>query len=494
MLVAGANVGIRAVSIVSSIILARLLDPTDFGLMALALILLTTSSQFSGLGMHKALIQTPLHPDRASGHAFLVTLAGGTVLTGVVVVFAGPFAILLGNGRVAELLVWLAPVILMQSLSLVPEALLQKELRFGRATAATFVPEIVYLGVAVGLATAGFGLWSLAYASLIRAFVRMASLMLLCPGWAWVFPRPYEPEVTAALIGYGLKNTASGLVSFFNSILDNLMVGRLLGVRELGFYSRAYDYTRHTVDGFNNVVGSVLFPSYAKIQHDRERLAAAYARTLKIVTLFTVPAALGMFALAPDLVAGLLGEKWLPMVWAFRILSVMCLVRSLAASTSPVFLAIGRPSLDLKAGLVVLVLTLACVPALAGFGIEGVAGAVLAANLGGFLFNLRQLKELFPGLVSRLPRTAAPVMLAGVALAGGVEGARALLAGSFPGGPGILSLTVLGAWGCVCFLGVLMAADRSVISEVTSLLSSGVKPGGKEPPPVREVSGTKPCA
>ncbi|MFN0159276.1 MAG: lipopolysaccharide biosynthesis protein [Bacteroidota bacterium] len=484
MLLGAVNLGMRGVSVVSTIVLARILEPSDFGLVAMALILLQTSSLFSGLGMRQALVQTKLPVHIAASHAIVVTSFAGLFFSSLVFLNAQWFAVLLGNQGVAPMLQWMSPIIFIQSISLVPEALLQRELQFVRMSLAMIIPELPYVGVAIGLAFLGFGAWSLVYASLVRVVVRGVLQVFMCADRGWLIPKDLNRATFILLLRFGMQTTGSGLVSFFNSIMDNLIVGRFLGVQALGYYSKAYDFSTHTVDGFNRVISGVLFPSYSKIQDDRDRLLRAYLKTLSIISLVTVPACLGLCILAPEIIGTLFGTKWLPMVTAFRILCIMCLVRSLSATTSPLFLSLGKPHLDLRAGTLVLVIMVGLMFSLLTWGIDGIAMAMLISQTIGFVYNLSQVHQIFSGAAWRMIVVLRPSILSGLAMVTGIFIVRMALQSVLH--DALILLIVLVAIGAMVFLGMIQLVQRSLLAEMRDLVRSAL--ARKKPATIPETS------
>jgi O-antigen/teichoic acid export membrane protein len=212
------------------------------------------------------------------------------------------------------------------------------------------------------------------------------------------------------LLRFGMSNVGSRSVYFFFTNVDNLVVGRQLGATALGFYSKAFDFTTKTVDNINKTIGIVLFPSYARIQHERDRLSAAYLTSLRMISSVTVPLAMGIFITAPELVPVVLGSKWVPMVPILQILAFMSLVKPLSSTTSALFNAMGRPGYNLRAGLVVSAVLVPLMFALLGMGPEGVAMAVFAAHVAGFAYNVYQVHTLLPGTAPRMLKTVLPAL------------------------------------------------------------------------------------
>ena len=465
----GATLSLRLISIVSGILLARLLDPKDFGIVALAQVVLGTTNLFSGFGLGAAVVQSQEERGKVAFQSFVITSVTGLTLFAVIFLSAELFAGFLGNPHVTTVLQWMAVTVLLAAWSIVPEALLQKDLLFGKISGAMVIAELLYVAIALSLAFLGAGLWSLVYASLARSLLTLVLLWVFCPGWEWVRPKRWDGSLMKRLLRFGIHSTGGGVVTFFYSIIDNLIVGKWLGAQALGFYSRAYDFTRRTVDQVTNVVGAVLLPSYAKIQSDAPRLSRAYLKSLRLISFLVVPVSLGLFITGPEMVETLLGEKWVPMVAAFQILALASLVKPLSATTSALFLSTGRPVYNLRAGLVVVGVMLPLIFLLLGFGIEGVAVAVLCAQLVGFAYNMLQVRSVLQNTASRmLPAiapalTAAAPMLAIIAL---IKDPLRALAG---GGHTVLTLAVLVLVGAVVYGGLLYLLQRGLLRELVSL-------------------------
>jgi O-antigen/teichoic acid export membrane protein len=403
----GTSVLLRGISLVSGVLLARWLDPKDFGIVALAQVLLATTGLFSGLGMAAAVIHSREDRDQDAFHALLVSVIAGALLSILLFVLADVSAELLRSADVGPVLRWMSIMVLLGALGSIPEALLEKAMMFGRVSGIIIVTDIVYVGSALLFAAFGFRYWSLVWAILLRSVVNVSLLWAFSPGWRWLRPRPIHLHVVRRLLHYGIQSTGSGLMAFFNSIVDNFIVGRELGENPLGLYSKAYDFATRTVEGFLNIIGLVLFPSYARLQDDAERLARAYLKSLRSMIAITAPLALGMFVTAPDLIPLLLGEKWVPMIAAFQVLALVNLVKPISASTGALFASTGHPGFNFRAGVLVFVLLVPLILLFLGWGIYGVAIALLITHILGLGYNVLQVRRILPAAA----RTMIPAVL-----------------------------------------------------------------------------------
>ena len=467
----------------SGIILARLLDPRDFGLVTLAQVALLTAGVLAGLGMNAAVIHSHEERSRVAYHALVMSGLAGIVTLLVVLIFAQPLSDLLGDPSLAPILRWMAVLLPMTAFTIVPEALLQKELLFGRVSAVVIGTEVFYMAIAIGMALSGFGVWSLVYGSLGKATLTMVLMWILLPGKGWVAVQSWDKRLGSNLLRYGIRTTGSGIVTFVYQMVDNFVVGNKLGPTALGFYGKAMDFTSRTVDGFSNVIGVVLFPSFATIKTEKERLSRAYLKSLRVTSFVTVPLALGILVTADAMVNVLLGEKWTPMIPALQILSLVSLVKPLSASTSALFFAAGRPEYNMRAGLVVLAVMLALIPFLLAWSFPGIAGAVLAAHIIGFAFNIYQVHRVLPGTGVRMIPAIAPALLAGAAMSAAVVGIGMVLVGQDGSGETIVTLGVMVTVGAAVYAAALYTLQKNAVLEVIELLKRrSVSPASPEGP------------
>jgi O-antigen/teichoic acid export membrane protein len=462
--------GLRVITTVTTIVLARLLDPGDFGMVALAQIALSTAGVLAGLGMGPAVIQSQADRSQVAYHALVITAISGLLTMGGVLAFADPLARILGNANLVPILLWMSFLLPFTALTIVPEALLQKELHFGRISAVVIAGELLYAMLAIVLALLGFGVWSLVYATLGKSLLALGMIWALLPKESRPRRRPWEwVSIGKGLLGYGLRTTGSGLTTFVYQMVDNFVVGNRLGTTALGYYGKAMDFTSRTVDGFSNVIGSVLFPSFASIQSEKERLSRAYLRTLRVTSFITVPLAAGIFVTAADMVETLLGEKWMPMIPALQILAFVSLVKPLSASTSALFFAVGKPEMNMRAGLVVLGVMIAFIAALLPMGFSGVALAVLMAHIAGFFFNVYQVHRVLRGTGHLMFSAIAPALVASAAMILVVQLTRiALVAAS--GAVGIAGLAALVMVGSLAYAGILYTVQRPLLLEVYGMI------------------------
>jgi O-antigen/teichoic acid export membrane protein len=394
----------------------------------------------------------------------------GALFSLLIVLSAGVIGDILGNQAVVPVLPWMSLLVVLGALTRIPEGLLEKDMAFKKLSAIMIVTDLTYIATAIALALLGYGLWSLVFAFITKFVVSLVMSWTMTPGWDWITPKPWDRRLMRELLGYGVNAMGSRTVYFFFTNADNFVVGRQLGAAALGVYAKAFDFTTKTVDSLNKTISTVLFPSYSKIQHDRERLSRGYLKSLRMIATVTVPLAAGIAVTAPELVPVVLGNKWLAMIPILQILACMSIVKPISSTTAAVFNAMGHPGYNMRAGLVVTAVMLPAIFLLLFMGAEGVALAVFIAHVAGLIFNVYQIHTLLPGTASRMLGAVAPTAAGTAAMAAGVHLAKAPLShltGGLATWGTLAGSVVIGA---VIYVGMLIVFQRPLLEELKTLV------------------------
>jgi PST family polysaccharide transporter len=319
--------GVQAVlRIAVMVVIARLLVPADFGLVAGALVLIDFIEVFSDLGIGLVIVQRHELEERHIRTGFTISAFLGLAFA-VGIWITAPFAAhLLRMEGLTTILRVMAIVFPIDSLSLVASALLQRDLQF-RALARISVSAYVfgYGLVGVTLAVAGFGVWALVAAYLAQTlFVSIALLLVKPHAKRLSFDRRTLKEMTYMGAGF----SAAQICNYVALKGDNAIVGRWLGAGALGIYTRAYGLMTMSVTIFGTAFDRVMFASLAKLQLEKTRTARAFRRSTALITLIILPISAVTFILAPEVIRVLLGPKWLEVVLPFQILAIGMLFRT----------------------------------------------------------------------------------------------------------------------------------------------------------------------
>ena len=373
-------------------VLARLLDPAAFGLMAMAGIALRFAGFFAQMGFAQAIIQRQKLGAEDTTAALLMALGVGALLYGAMVLAAPLFGAGFRAPELPLLISVLGLSLLLGSLGSLPIALLRRQARFKRVNAIEVFSFVVgYGAVGIACASRGLGVWSLVAATLSQqALVIVAGFLAVRYPLAWPVPR----AAFVQLWGYGSRYSLIGFLEFLSANVETLFIGRSLGKGELGLYNRAITLTNLPVEFGVSAVTKVLFPALASLQHDRNRLADGFQMLLLCIGIFSSAVACGVAAAAPDVVALLLGDPWLAVVPTVQVVAFAVPPMFMYVACGVTLDSLGALGPKLRLQGAVLVLKTGLVVVLAAWGLPGIAAAVVAAEWVRLLFGMRLVGRL----------------------------------------------------------------------------------------------------
>jgi lipopolysaccharide exporter len=462
--------GGKLLVLASTIVLARLLTPSDFGLVALALVFVTYAEVVADLGVAQALIYLP--KKRASADAAVVVSAVWSIALVLVAVAAAPaVAAFFGRPDVTPIFRVLSVSLLLNGVGQVPDALLRRDLRFRTQIAGNLARALVQGVVSVTLAVAGAGPWSIVFGQLAGEAAWAAVL------WALVDYRPVRGFHRVArddlreVLRYGAPAAGNALVLSLVFNIDYLIVGRRLGARALGFYTLAFRIPQMLIVQVFYILSTVTFPLFARVRESAERLRGGYLLAVKLQSVYGVLAGMLLAVAAPDLVPLVFGAEWTPSVVPLRALALYAMFRSLGIGAVDLFKAVGRPALAFRLSLLRLAVVAPLLWFLAGRGIDevawGQAGAALALAL-----LMQGVAARTLGLPAAAPaRAVAPAVVAGTAGAAAAGAVLTVL-------PDDHLIRLLGstAAGLAGALAALMATDRKLVPQIRDLLRRRTEP------------------
>ena len=399
-------------------LLARLLDPAAFGLMAMAAIALRFASFFAQMGFAQAIIQRPQLTPQDTTAALAMALGIGSVLCAGMLLAAPLFAEAFRTVELTGLISVLAASLVLTALGALPIALLRRQARFKRvALVEVFCFTVGYGVVGIVCASRSMGVWSL-----VAATLSQQALIVVCGFLAVRYPLawPVSRSAVSGLWAYGSRHSLIGFLEFMWANVESMFIGRSLGKVDLGLFNRTVTLTNLPVEFGVNAVTKVLFPALSAMQHDRRKLADGFQILLLAIGLFSTATACGIAAAAPDVVALLLGDKWLEVVpiVAIAAFAVPPMFMFVACGITLDSLAELRPKLRLQA--TVLVFKVALVVLLARWGLVGIASAVVIAELVRLAFGIRLMGRLLQIDSAQLLGQGALFVVTGFAVWAGV--------------------------------------------------------------------------
>ncbi len=422
---------------ISTIILARLLLPSEFGLMGYCIIAIQYLDILNGFGVGQALIARREQVEEAANAAIVVGFVSGMLLFGLAW-FSAPFlAAFFEDDRITTLFRALAIVIPISAVGAVPSALIQRGMRFR----AKFVPDIgrsVAKGlISIVLAWQGFGVWSLIVGQIAGEVAATVTLFALA---RWRPTRRFDRRVTRDVMGFGSHIISIGIAGAIMMNFDYLLVGKVLGATALGLYTFAYRIPDLVIRNSNVVVGKVAFPLLAHVQSSPEELRLAYGTLLRYVSLFTIPAGIGLALIAPRFVDVFFPDRWAPATTVMQLIALSLAISSIGHLPGIIYKAINRPEILNWMSIVKLIATVGVLWYCVGWGIEGVAAGqvglavffvvidmVVVARVLGF-GGMAMLKAIAPSLASTQVMAGTVVLLDRGLAPEGIGGLLAIVA------------------------------------------------------------------
>lgn len=361
----------------ASVILARNLISSDYGIVGFALLLIAFLAQFGDMGIQSAVIQAGNLDEKGLYTGFTIKAALGIFVFIAAFTLSSLAGLLFDNAAVGSVVKVLSLNFVINSFVFLPNVLLTRELNYGKL----FIPEVwaavVTSTLSIILVLRGFGYWSIVLANVCSSIVSAIILNAVKP----VKIRfRFDKGTALEFMRFGGNLFFSGLIVFLIFNADNFAIGTMKGATTLGYYAVAFNWGSMMCVVLGGVVLSVLFPTFSKMQSDRQRIKRAYLHALEYISFVGILANTGLLAVSREFLYFVLGhgtEKWLPALVPLRILCVYGILRLLLEPVGSVILAIGKTGSLLKTQIIMAAVELILLyPALHFFSIEGVAVAV----------------------------------------------------------------------------------------------------------------------
>lgn len=337
--------GSKAIQIVVQIVLARLLSPEAFGVLAILLVVTQVADSVAQSGLGMALIQKSDTSDRSYSTAWWLSLGLAAALYVAVFLAAPAIAAFYSMPDLVIYLRVLGLIVFFNSANSIQRSYLQRGLDFKSIFAATTAAALASGVAGIAMAFLGFGVWALVTQSLLQ------SVFICMVMWIKVSWRPelvFDADEAKGLFGYGWKICVTGILNVFYSGISELILGRACAAGELGLYSQGRKYPQAAIGVMSNSIANVLFPMFTAIKDDVEALHAAIRRGLRLGTFIVAPVSLLAAAVAEPVVAILLTEKWLACVPIFQLTCVANAILMLQLVNLRAYMALGDTGLYMR--------------------------------------------------------------------------------------------------------------------------------------------------
>jgi len=324
---------------------ARLLDPSDYGIMSIGVVFICLADMLAEAGVGRALIQKAELTREDLAAAFTINLLLASLLYGLLFATAGMAARYLERPALEQMLPILGLMVLLSPFRAVAFALLDRDLRMERQAAIHVFFSAFQAAIVLSLAFLGYGYWSLVVGAVLgRAFEVFG--LYLATGWT---PRlTWTPWRHGEILRFGMNVSFSGILqSFYNNSIF-VILGKIVGDVTLGYFSLAFQIVSLPMQKLTINSNQVAYPVFCRLREDRAKLRNWYLRLSVLLGFLGIPTLVGMAIVAPEAFGLVLGAKWLPSVLPFRLLAVVGIFMIYAGSLPPMFDAIGRPDITLR--------------------------------------------------------------------------------------------------------------------------------------------------
>lgn len=376
--------GQQGIQLVISIILARILLPAQFGLIAMLAIFMAIAQSFLDSGFGSALIQKKDATQVDSCSIFYFNIVVGIVAAGLLCLAAPWIAAFYEEPALIPLTRFLSLNLVINSFALIQSALLVRRVDFKTQLKVSIVATIGSGTIGIILAYRGFGVWSLAIQSVTSTIFRTVLL------WFFTKWRPslvFSFAALKSMFAFGSKLLFSGLLDTIFRNIYLVIIGKIFTATDLGFYSRAKSCTRLSTENLTSSISRVTFPVFSSIQDDNSRLRRGVQKALTTLNFLNFPMMIGLLVIAKPLVLVLLTEKWLPCVPYLQLLCVVGLLLPLHVINLNVLMAKGRSDLFLRLEVLKKVLVVIAIAVTYRWGIQAMIYGQIGVSILAYYLN-----------------------------------------------------------------------------------------------------------
>jgi len=358
------------IKILSTMVLARLIAPSDYGLITMVVTFTGFLGLFSSLGLYHAAIQCDSISADQSSALFWITFLFGLILFAVCVALAPAIASFYGDPRLVSATIIIGTGFIFTGAGIQHGALISRQMRYGTVAIIELTSDLISTAVAIYIAWIGYGYSALAY------MIVLQPLLVTIGVWysaRWLPKIPRIDTHVTTMLRFGRAMTFTSAVIYFASNLQKILIGKFWGEEAIGLYGRGSYLISFPIDTLNNAIGEVAFNALSKVKRDRARLRRSFLQIYTCVVALTLPLTVACALFADDLIAVLLGPRWSEAVPIFRLLTPTVLVFAINNPIGWLLSALGMAERGLRIALASAPLVLIGVMIGLPYGPEGVA-------------------------------------------------------------------------------------------------------------------------
>jgi len=333
----------------STIVMARLLTPVDFGLIAMVTAVTGFAALFKDLGLSMATVQKAEINHEQISTLFWINVAVSTTIALITAAVAPAIAWFYGEPRLTLITVALSLVFLLGGLTVQHQALLQRQMRFTALAAIQVISILAGVVAAIAAASMGAGYWALVIMQVVTAVFISSAVWLLC---GWRPGRPVRRTDIKGMLLFGANLTGFDTVNYFARNFDNILLGRFWGASALGLYSRAYNIMMLPISQIRGPLNTVAIPALTHLQNDPIRFKMYYIKLITLIAFIAMPLMAFLFVCADQVIYLLLGSQWLGAAAIFKILCINAFIQPVSTTWGLVLVSLGQSKKYLTWGII----------------------------------------------------------------------------------------------------------------------------------------------
>jgi len=334
-----------AMRIGSLMVLARLLDPRDFGLVGMVTAITGVLGLFRDFGLSSAAVQRVDVTHEQSSTLFWINMLAGSLLSLLLIAMAPVVVRFYGEPQLFWVTIALATVFVINAAGIQHSALLQREMRFTTLATVDILSLIVSILVGIWMALQGYGYWALVGLSITAPVVLTMALWFTS---GWVPGRPRRHVGMKSMMRFGGTVTLNGVVVYISFNLEKALLGRFWGADSVGLYGRSFQLISIPTDSLNTAAGEVAFPALSRVRDDPERFRNYFLKGYSLVLALTIPITVACALFADDLILVVLGPKWKDAAAIFRLLAPTILIFAMINPMAWLMFSLGLVGRSLK--------------------------------------------------------------------------------------------------------------------------------------------------
>jgi O-antigen/teichoic acid export membrane protein len=342
----------QGVRFLTSIVLARLLTPEDFGVVAVALVLATLIDTVQDLGMGAAIIQRRTVDQVLLNSVFYLNVAIGALLATGMLLFASPLAEALGNRSATTVIQAYAAITFVTALGQIHQSILRRKMQFRKIAWVTAASAVITASISLIGAIAGMNYWALVLGAAVGA---MAGTIMLWGFDQWRPSRHVSSSSLASIWGFGWHTFMTNLLYFSWTQIDKVIVGRGAGSAALGIYTIGQRVISTPLSAISSVIDEVTFPAFSRRQDENGALRSGFTRSSAVIALMTFPLMAGAAAVATPMVAVVFGPKWSDLAPVIHVLALAGAIQSVTFNCGQILFAKGRADWSFRWGILHLI-------------------------------------------------------------------------------------------------------------------------------------------